>query len=246
MTRFPHVFEPIILGNTRFKNRIFAAPLGLEYNPADNCHPGDDFIAFYERKAQGGAAHRVRGSVMADNARGAVGPTVRLDDPKALSPHFRLAQCISRHGAVADAELPHCGANAYFSRLGLGNEVYGAYDCQNGMGMEIPGMPEDVIYATIAKFGDAAMTAKHCGYGMVTVHAGHGWLLNQFLGPGKTTEGPMGRKHGKTAPASCAPSRRTSKRSCGPGFPRMRAHQRLRDFRGRLRHRLRRGDRQAA
>ncbi|MBR2832388.1 MAG: FAD-dependent oxidoreductase [Oscillospiraceae bacterium] len=218
MKSYPHVFEPIVLGRTRFKNRIFAAPLGLEYYPGDNCHPGDDFIAFYERKAQGGAATVCVGSVMADNARGAVGATVRLDDPKALSPHFRLTQCISRHGAVADAELQHCGANAYFSMLGLGNDIYGAYDCVNGMGMEIPGMPEDVILETISKFGDAAMTAKHCGYGMVTVHAGHGWLLNQFLGPGNNRKDRWGgsmENRARIVNAIAADIRK----KCGRDFP---------------------------
>jgi len=181
--KFEHLFSPITLGGTRFRNRIFAAPIGLEYYPAGNLHPGDDFIAFYERKAQGGAATVSIGSAAADDARGSVGPTVRMDDPSALAPHYRLAQCISRHGAVADIELIHSGANAYYSKLGLGNDIYGAYDCINGLGMEIPGMPEEIILETIAKFGDAAQTAKHCGYGMVTIHAGHGWLFNQFLGP---------------------------------------------------------------
>jgi 2,4-dienoyl-CoA reductase-like NADH-dependent reductase (Old Yellow Enzyme family)/NADH dehydrogenase FAD-containing subunit len=106
-----------------------------------------------------------------------------LDDPTALSPLYRLSQTISRHGAVADIELQHCGANAYHSKVGLGNDIYGAYRITNGLGMEIPEMPEAVILETIEKFGDAAQTAKHCGFGMVTVHAGHGWLLNQFLSP---------------------------------------------------------------
>ena len=218
MKSFPHVFEPVVLGGTRFRNRIFAAPLGLEYYPGDNCHPGDDFIAFYERKARGGAATVCVGSVMADNARGAVGATVRLDDPTALSPHFRLTQCISRHGAVADAELQHCGANAYFSRLGLGNEIYGAYACENGMGMEIPEMPENVILETVAKFGDAAMTAKHCGYGMVTVHAGHGWLLNQFLGPGNDRKDRWGGSLENRARIVNAIAE-DIRRKCGRAFP---------------------------
>ncbi|MFQ7549375.1 MAG: hypothetical protein ACLRMZ_02445 [Blautia marasmi] len=30
---------------------------------------------------------------------------------------------------------------------------------------------------------DAALLAKKCGFGMVLVHAGHGWMLHQFLSP---------------------------------------------------------------
>lgn len=218
MNKYPHLFEPVTLGKTRFKNRIFAAPIGLEYYPSSNCHPGDDFIAFYERKARGGAATVSVGSIMADNARGAVGATVRLDDPTALSPHFRLARCISRHGAVADAELQHCGPNAYFSRLGLGNEIYGAYTMTNSMGMDIPAMPEEIILDTIEKFGDAAMTAKHCGYGMVTVHAGHGWLFNQFLGPNNNRSDIWGGTMENRARIVVAIADNIKKK-CGRDFP---------------------------
>ena len=64
--KYPHLFEPIMLGNKQFRNRIFGAPIGLEYYPNEKMHPGDEFIAFYERKARGGAATVSIGSVMAD------------------------------------------------------------------------------------------------------------------------------------------------------------------------------------
>ncbi len=218
MSKFEKLFTPIVLGNTQFRNRIFSAPIGLEYYPSDNLHPGDDFIAFFERKAQGGAATVCIGSAMADNLRGAVGPTIRLDDPSALAPHFRLSSCISRHGAVADIELQHAGPNAYFSRLGLGGEIYGAVAMTNGLGMEVPEMPEDIIIETIEKYGDAAQTAKHCGYGMVTIHAGHGWLLNQFLGPLNTRQDIWGGSMENRARFVKAIAENIKKK-CGRGFP---------------------------
>ena len=218
MLKFKSLFTPIVLGKTWFRNRIFAAPLGLVYYPADSLHPGDDAVAFFERKAQGGSATVSVGSAMADNARGAVGPTLRLDDPTALAPHYRLAQCISRHGAVADIELQHCGANAYFSKLGLGNEIYGAYATQNSLGLEVPEMPEEVILETIEKYGDAAQTARHCGYGMVTIHAAHGWLLNQFLGPNNNRNDRWGGSMENRARFVNAIADNIKKK-CGRGFP---------------------------
>ena len=218
MVKYEMLFSPVVLGKTCFRNRIFSAPIGLAYYPAENVRPGDDFIAFYERKARGGAATVCVGSAMADNARGCVGPTVRLDDPHALAPHFRLTQCISRHGAVADIELQHCGANAYHSKLGLGNAIYGAFATTNGLGMDVPEMPEDIILDTIEKFGDAAQTAKHCGYGMVTVHAGHGWLLNQFLGPQNNRNDRWGGSMENRARIVTAIAENIRKK-CGRGFP---------------------------
>ena len=216
--KFEMLYSPITLANTMFRNRIFASPIGLEYYPDERLHPGDDFIAFFERKARGGAATVCIGSAMADNSRGAIGPTFRLDDPTALSPIFRLARCINMHGAVADVELQHCGASSYYSKTGLGNEIYGAYASTNGMGMDIPEMPEEIIIETIKKFGDAAQTAKHCGFGMVTLHAGHGWLLNQFLGPGNNRKDQWGGSMPNRARIVNAISA-DIKKKCGQNFP---------------------------
>ena len=216
--RFTNLYAPIMLAGTQFRNRIFAAPIGLEYYPDERLHPGDDFIAFFERKAQGGAATVSIGSAVADNNRAAVGPSIRFDDPTAIHPLYRLAESISRHGAVADVELQHCGANSYYSNLDLGNAIYGAYQTINGLGMEIPEMPEDVIVDTIGKFGDAAQTAKHCGFGMVTLHAGHGWLFSQFLGPGNNRKDKWGGSMENRARFVNAIAA-DIKKKCGGGFP---------------------------
>jgi NADPH-dependent 2,4-dienoyl-CoA reductase/sulfur reductase-like enzyme len=44
-------------------------------------------------------------------------------------------------------------------------------------------MDDEIITRTINKYAAGAALGKRCGFGMVTVHAGHGWLLHQFLSP---------------------------------------------------------------
>ena len=44
-------------------------------------------------------------------------------------------------------------------------------------------MTEEQIYKVIEEFSDAALYAKNRGFGMVTIHGGHGWLINQFFSP---------------------------------------------------------------
>ena len=53
--KYPHLFEPIQLGNVLFRNRIFASPTGYQNVPGDNTLP-DGAAAYYGRKALGGAA----------------------------------------------------------------------------------------------------------------------------------------------------------------------------------------------
>ena len=48
-------------------------------------------------------------------------------------------------------------------------------------GDEVKEMTEEQIYEIADKFAEAAATAKACGFDMVMIHAGHGWLLHQFI-----------------------------------------------------------------
>jgi NADPH-dependent 2,4-dienoyl-CoA reductase/sulfur reductase-like enzyme len=44
-------------------------------------------------------------------------------------------------------------------------------------------MTEEIIEETINDFVAGARYAKSAGFGMVTIHGGHGWLLHQFMSP---------------------------------------------------------------
>jgi 2,4-dienoyl-CoA reductase-like NADH-dependent reductase (Old Yellow Enzyme family)/thioredoxin reductase len=216
--RYPHLFSPIRLGNTLFRNRCFAAPVGYEYLSSRN-YPIDETIAFYERKAVGGAATVNIGSAAPDSKRGVIGlSNLYLDDPTSLPPIYRLASAISRHGAVAAIELAHFGANSYICAA-RGNQIYGAVDGPNALGQLVPAMPEEVIEETIEAFARAAAYAKFCGFGLVTIHAGHGWLLNQFMDPkvNNRTDRWGGSLENRCRFAIAIIDR--IKQTCGRGFP---------------------------
>jgi len=84
--KYPHLFSPIRLGDTVFRNRIFNAPVGYEYLSPEK-HPLEETIAFYERKGTGGAATVNVGSAVADSKRGCVGlSNTYLDDRRRFLP----------------------------------------------------------------------------------------------------------------------------------------------------------------
>ena len=53
--KYPHLFSSIQLGNTVFRNRIFSSPTGVWYCDPEH-RPIPETMAYYERKAKGGAA----------------------------------------------------------------------------------------------------------------------------------------------------------------------------------------------
>lgn len=183
---YPHLFKPIRLGGTLFRNRIFASPTGHQALSLEG-FPTPDVIAYYERKAIGGAAAVTVGEGMVDSKRGKGGQWhVTLDDARACHSLSRLTDAVGRHGAVASVELQHAGmyANRDLSFKGAGAKgvAYGPVACELD-GRQILPMTEEIIEETIEAFANAALFAKQCGFGMVTIHGGHGWLLSQFISP---------------------------------------------------------------
>ncbi len=184
--KYPHLFEPIKLGGTLFRNRLFASPTGYQDIKNDGILT-DGAAAYYERKAMGGVASVTTCEGIVDGELGKGGDYhVCLDNPFTLHSLARVAYAIKRHGAVASQELQHTGmyANRNLSIWGGASKgiAYGPVEFELD-GRHILPMTEEIIERTIIKFADAAAFAKQCGFGMVTIHAGHGWLLHQFLSP---------------------------------------------------------------
>ena len=183
--KYPHLFEPIQIGNTLFKNRIFSAPLGSADVNLEGTFT-EEAYKFYERKAQGGAACVTLGEAIVDSRYGKRHPyQLSLDTKLPKRSLSRVADCIRRHGAIPNIELQHSGFHATPgittpNYWGGTDKVYGPSPCVFN-GVQVLEMPEDLILETIDKFAEAAKFCKDEGFGMVMVHAGHGWLLNEFM-----------------------------------------------------------------
>ena len=176
--KYPHLFQPIKIAGTQFRNRIFASPQGY-YNIGPGRFPNDDMAGFYETKALGGSAAVCIGDCMVDWKDGRHYDWLFDISNPSMQPGFsKVASAISRHGAVASVELSHAGMYSHASQE-AGSQLYGPVEMDNKYGHVLE-MPEDRILHIIECYGKAAALAKQYGFGMVTIHGGHGWLLPQF------------------------------------------------------------------
>ena len=178
--KFPNLFSPLKVGNITLKNRIISAPMTFPILTADGCLT-PEAIAFYELRAKGGAAV-VTVSELIVEATGRYYPVqVLIEAPNAKDSLAMAAKAVKRHGAIPSMELSHGGKH---SLTGIENPVaYGPSDEYVDGVQTVREMPKGKIKEILDAYERAATMCKEAGFEMLLIHAGHGWLLQQFLSP---------------------------------------------------------------
>ncbi len=94
----------------------------------------------------------------------------------------RLTDAIHAEGAKASIQLGHCGNMTH--RATCGQKPVGA---SSGFNLYSPtfvrGLREEEIMQLVDDFGNAVRLAREAGFDCVEIHAGHGYLISQFLSP---------------------------------------------------------------
>ena len=93
-----------------------------------------------------------------------------------------ITDAVHREGAAAAIQIGHCGNMTHWTTAGqmpigasTGFNLY-AYT-------PVRGMKRREIEQVARDFGTAVRTARDAGFDSVEVHAGHGYLISQFLSP---------------------------------------------------------------
>lgn len=179
--RYPHLFSPIKVGPLTLKNRIEAAPVNISNLPMSG-YPTAENIAIFEGKAKGGAAIVHMGECRIDLKTGISHKLcIALDDPEVLPYLHAATDAIKKHNAFAAVELIHPGTRAnpeYYD-----GPIWGPSAGPGHLGKDYSELDQATIDYIVERFGDAAEMAKLGGVDLVMIHAGHGWLLHQFLSP---------------------------------------------------------------
>lgn len=94
----------------------------------------------------------------------------------------KITDAIHREGAAASIQVGHCGNMSHKKICGCT-----PVSASNGFNLYSPtfvrGMRQSEIAAMAKAFGQAVHLAREAGMDAVEVHAGHGYLISQFLSP---------------------------------------------------------------
>ena len=184
--KFPNLCKHLHIGSITLRNRMCSAPMGFPDLTEDGCLT-DGAIAFYENRAKGGAAVVTISEASVDYAHGkSHGRLINLQNPGVLANLTNAARAIKRHGALASIELNHSGMLSEFDvvaseRTGDGLEHWGPVDTVLPDGSKVRSMTQEMIDYTVELYRRGAALVKRAGFDMIMIHAGHGWLIHQFL-----------------------------------------------------------------
>ena len=185
--KYPNLCKPLRVGNVLFRNRMFSTPMGGTDIENDGCI-GPKSKAFYEYRAKGGAAAVTVSELMVHPATDG-SHAYHLDESilNSLANATYTADAIRRHGAVPSIELSHSGmfAGTYMTDKSKSRSLaqWSANDGVRADGVPYKALTKEMIDEIVAVYGHVAGLCKRAGFETVMVHAGHGWLLNQFLSP---------------------------------------------------------------
>lgn len=185
--KYPNLSKPIKIGNVLFRNRMFCAPMGGTDITKD-CTIGDKSVRFYENRAKGGVAN-VTVSELVVHPKTEASHMYHLDlqTVDSLASFTYTADAIRRHGSIASVELSHSGqyAGTYLVDKDKKDSLtqWGPSSNTRPDGRVVKALTTELIAEIVESYGEKAALAKKAGFEMVMVHAGHGWLINQFLSP---------------------------------------------------------------
>ena len=173
------LFTPAKLGPIELRNRTIRSA-AFEGMGKDN-GPTDMLRDYHLSVARGGVGMTTL--AYAGICRSALSFTTQLWLRPEIVPGLReITDGIHAAGAKASIQIGHCGNMTHRSTAGCtpvgastGFNLYSPTFCR--------GLRRDEIKQIARCFGAAVRTARDAGFDCVEVHAGHGYLISQFLSP---------------------------------------------------------------
>jgi 2,4-dienoyl-CoA reductase (NADPH2) len=174
------LFEPITINQLDIKNRLCMPAMHM--NMAREFEVTEQLLAFYEKRARGGAGMIVVGYATVDEFSGnTMNIGAHKDD---FIPGLqRLAAAIQEGGARACVQLNHAGRYNMSFFLD-GRQPVAPSPIASRMTKETPReLSVDEIQEVVDNFAKAAGRVQAAGFDAVEVLSGTGYLISEFLSP---------------------------------------------------------------
>lgn len=189
----PHLFEPITLRGTEFKNRLWVSPM-CQYQATDGL-ANNWHLVHYGSFARGGAGLVIVESTGVSPA-GRISPNcLGLWNDEQMEALKKVTAIAHEADAKIGIQLNHAGRKASLHAMlpgipdGSQTAEQGGWETVSASGEAFTGYAQPRYLETaevkqiIQDFIDATDRAVEAGFDVVELHAAHGYLLFEFLSP---------------------------------------------------------------
>ena len=179
LTKESKLFTPYNIGPVTLRNRTIRAAAFEGMCPENN--PSQMLINYHRSVAAGGIGMTTVAYAAVCQS-GLSFPHQLWLRKEAISDLRILTDAVHREGAAASIQLGHCGNMSKKSVTGcLPLSPSGGFNIYSPSWSKK--MIKDDIQEIVQSFADATLVARESGFDAVEVHAGHGYLISQFLSP---------------------------------------------------------------
>lgn len=173
------IFTPFNIGPVILRNRIIRS--AAFENMAYGNNPSQDLYDYHVAVARGGVGMTTL--AYASVSRSGLSFKGQLWLREAIVPGLkRITDAVHAAGAKCSIQLGHCGNMTHRSTCGCmpvgASGGFNLYSPTFVRGLKVP-----EIDALVEDFGHAVDLAREAGFDCVEIHAGHGYLISQFLSP---------------------------------------------------------------
>lgn len=173
------LFQPIQIGNMQLKNRL-VVPAMSTLTAAEDGAATEQFIAYHERKAQGGWGLIITEYYGVAPHVGFFPRMLGIWNDELVESHKKLTERVHAAGAKIAAQISHSGRETYIEVTDKNLVAPSPY--MDVDGKEKPReLTVEEIHTIIGQYGDTAYNLKRAGFDAVEIYAAHGYLVSEFL-----------------------------------------------------------------
>ena len=173
------IFTPVQIGPVTLRNRVIRS--AAFENMAYGNKPSQDLMDYHVAVARGGVGMTTL--AYASVTRSGLSFDGQLWMREEIVPALReITDAVHAQGAKASIQLGHCGNMTHRATCGcMPVGASGGFNLYSPTFMRR--LREEEIDGLVEAFGHAVGLARQAGFDCVEIHAGHGYLISQFLSP---------------------------------------------------------------
>ncbi|MGB9842941.1 MAG: NADH:flavin oxidoreductase [Caldisericia bacterium] len=187
-----YLFEPIEIKGMKIKNRIIMPPLAIK-NQEKGGFVNETILNYYEKMSKLGMGLIITENTFPSKESRVMPNQMLLSDDKYIEGHKELVKKVHSNDVKIALEINHAGANLFDipelkNMLKNKDESDFVFEDEEDSRKPLKSineydLPKEKIREIIKSFGEAGRRSEIAGYDIIEIHAGHGFLINQFLSP---------------------------------------------------------------